>query len=88
MEENNLLSCPFCDGEARFQRNGKKREYYVICKKCGCRTPYYRYQFSSTDTLLNEAITTWNTRKPIKDIFDRLEIKQCNNCTIKNVKMT
>ena len=73
MSEIKLLPCPFCGGEARLQRKGKKREYYVICKKCGCRTPYYKYQFSSNEKLREEAIATWNTRKPMERIIERLE---------------
>lgn len=68
-----LLPCPFCGGEARLQRKGKKHGYYVICKKCGCRTPYYQFQFLSDEELRDTAIKTWNTRKPMEQIAEKLE---------------
>lgn len=68
-----LKKCPFCGGEARLQRKNKKHGYYVICKKCGCRTPYFQYQFDSLEKLRETAIETWNTRKPVERILERLE---------------
>lgn len=68
-----LLPCPFCGGEARLQRRNKKHGYYVVCKACGCRTPYYQYQFLSREELRNTAIATWNTRIPIDRIIEQLE---------------
>lgn len=81
MNEIKLLPCPFCNGEARLQRKNKKHGYYIVCKKCGCRTPYYQYQFSSLEKLRNEAITTWNTREPIEEIVRQLknQVTQYNN---------
>ena len=71
---NELKKCPFCDGEARLQRKAKNNHgYYVVCKKCGCRTPYFQYQFLSREELRNIAITTWNTRKPMNRIAELLE---------------
>lgn len=33
-----LKSCPFCDGEAEFERLGTRRQsYIVVCTECGCR---------------------------------------------------
>lgn len=70
-----LLPCPFCPkGQARLQRRG--HGYYVICKSCGCRTPLFQYQYDSREKLREQAITTWNTRKPMDDIVERLE-KEC-----------
>lgn len=60
MQEIELKSCPFCGGEARLQRKGDG--YYVICKRCGCRTPYNQYQFISREKLREEAIEAWNRR--------------------------
>lgn len=73
MSETKLLNCPFCGGEARLQRRAKKHGYYVVCKSCGCRTPYFQYQFDSNEKLREEAITAWNTRKPMERILERLE---------------
>ena len=76
-KENNkikLLPCPFCGGEARLQqRKRTSHAYYVICKNCGCRTPFYQYQFDSAEKLREEATAAWNTRKPVDAVLDRLE---------------
>lgn len=72
MSEIKLKPCPFCGGEARLQRKNKKHGYYVICKKCGCRTPYFQYQFDSLEKLRETAIEAWNTRKPVERILERL----------------
>ena len=60
MQETELKPCPFCGGEARLQR--KVVGYYVICKKCGCRTPYYQYQYAPIEVKKQEAIEAWNRR--------------------------
>ena len=75
MSEIKLLPCPFCSNkDVRLQHRGRNQYgYYVICKNCGCRTPYYKYQFSSNEKLREEAIATWNTRKPMERIIERLE---------------
>ena len=75
-QANTLLNCPFCGGEARLQR--KKRNlhgYYVICKSCGCRTSFYQYKYDSLEKLREQAIEVWNTRKPMQNIVERLEMR-------------
>ena len=60
-----LLSCPFCGGEAEI--NLFMGNYCVTCKECaGAIFPY----FGMTK---EEAITAWNTRKPLERIVERLE---------------
>ena len=75
MSEIKLLPCPFCSNkDVRLQHRGRtKYGYYVICKNCGCRTPLYQYQFDSKEKRMEEAIKTWNTRKPMQEIVERLE---------------
>lgn len=74
-----LLPYPFRGGEARLQRKGKKHGYYVIFKKCGCRTPYYQFQFLSDEELRDTAIKTWNTRKLMEQIVEKLEQEKIIN---------
>lgn len=78
MSEIKLKPCPFCGGEARLQRKNKKHGYYVICKKCGCRTPYFQYQFDSLEKLRETAIETWNTRRPVERALERLKDENMN----------
>ena len=69
MESNKLLPCPFCGGEAGMDADkiGKGKElYYVYCKN-DCITQY-GYSYSK-----EEAIQSWNTRKPMERIVERVE---------------
>jgi Lar family restriction alleviation protein len=74
MNEKKPLQCPFCEGEARLQRWRRTYGYYVICKKCGCRTPVYQYQYDSKEKRREDAINTWNTRVPMEKIVERLDV--------------
>ena len=63
------MNCPFCGGEAvtaeMYNTKLKKLFPIVKCLDCECRTPM-------TETF-EEAITAWNTRKPMERILERLE---------------
>lgn len=69
MKETKLLNCPFCGGEAvtaeMYNTKLKKLFPIVKCLDCECRTPM-------TETF-EDAITAWNTRKPMESILERLE---------------
>ena len=58
-----LKKCPFCGGEVVTVEGAKCN--YVICNICGSESALY-------DTR-EEAITAWNTRKPMERIVERLE---------------
>lgn len=58
--DKRLLSCPFCGGKAKICGY-----YFIQCTKCGTST--------LTHTNREEAIKTWNTRKPMQEIVERLE---------------
>lgn len=73
MSDTKLKPCPFCGGEAKLRKLNKDRGYFVLCSKCGCRTPYFRYRYAPIDDLREDAIDTWNTRKPIDRIVEKLE---------------
>lgn len=60
-----LLPCPFCGGEAKWSN---ALHNYIECKECGFETIWY-------DTEA-EAITIWNTRKPMERIVERLEAEK------------
>jgi Lar family restriction alleviation protein len=50
-----LLPCPFCGGEAEFERLGTRRQScIVVCIDCGCR-------LESADQDDNCGVS-WNTR--------------------------
>ena len=50
-----LLSCPFCGGEARFETYGGTA-CAVVCQTCGCGTPTMRLD----DGMI--AVDLWNRR--------------------------
>ena len=56
-----LKRCPCCGGEATLCNY-----YFVQCKKCGIST--------LTFITKEEAIKAWNTRKPMENIAERLEV--------------
>lgn len=71
MSEVKLKSCPFCCGKAKIIENNYHIDTYsVMCKNCFSETDRYHKQ--------EEAITQWNTRKPIEKIVRELE-KPYNN---------
>lgn len=86
MQNDKLLPCPFCSNkDVRLQHRGRTQYgYYVICKNCGCRTPLYQYQFDSKEKRREDAIKSWNTRKPMERIIEQLEEEKQRLKTLKN----
>lgn len=83
-----LLNCPFCGGEAelKYERQNfpfseERNSFVVTCKNCGCSTSYfsemniyYSKDYKEKEKELKEkTIKTWNTRKPMERILERLE---------------
>ena len=64
MSEIKLLPCPFCGGEAELDIDDLGN-WLVRCKKCFCRTSRSMSKFFPT--------VSWNTRKPMQEIVERLE---------------
>lgn len=49
-----LLPCPFCGGDAAFERKGTHRQSCIVaCRECGCRLETGEVWNSGND---------WNTR--------------------------
>ena len=69
MSEIKLKRCPFCGGEAKLEINREMggTQYQVLCTKCP--TTVGRYWFWKKE----DAINSWNTRKPMQEIVERLE---------------
>lgn len=67
MEE--LKKCPFCGGEAIVRVNTEMggSQYQVFCTECPVTVGRYWYWNEE------QAITAWNTRKPMERIVERLE---------------
>lgn len=66
MSEIKLLPCPFCDGEALINEVlDNDKMYQVMCPRCFCKTTAFATKKS--------AVITWNTRKPMERIIERLE---------------
>ena len=74
-----LKCCPFCGGEAEVAySNDNHKQPYIRCKfgvmenpKCPASN-MYQWQFRSLD----EAIKSWNTRKPMANIVEKLEERE------------
>lgn len=63
-----LLSCPFCGGEAKLRKGFDFDDdvyYWVECKKCFLKS------FNSPNSKM--AVEKWNTRKPVDAVLARLE---------------
>ena len=58
-----LKKCPFCGGEAILSH--ANLDWFVRCNRCFCKTRTFKSQKS--------AILTWNNRKPMERIVERLE---------------
>lgn len=67
MSEEKLLPCPMCGGKAiktAFSWGNICDEYTVKCTECGVGTKVLKS---------DEAVKSWNTRKPMENIVERLE---------------
>lgn len=67
MQNDKLLPCPFCGGEAikvAFTWVNIADESTIDCTICGARTKVLKTE---------EAIKSWNTRKPMERIVEQLE---------------
>ena len=67
MSDERLKPCPFCGGEAICIERASNYPYIygVMCMDCHCRTSFGK------DT--DKVIKTWNTRKPMERIVEKLE---------------
>ena len=80
MSNIKLLRCPFCGGEAEFYRtpvksNGGWCDSVVVrCKECEARSNRVLYDSRKhqNDSEYDEAAASWNTRKPVEKILERL----------------
>ena len=64
-----LKPCPFCGGEAFEYYSGSQLEFCeVVCKECGCR---------SKRKTEEEAIASWNNRRPMDRIAEQLKNASC-----------
>lgn len=63
-----LKRCPFCGGEAKidcYLYFDEFNDWFIRCTSCFCRTRTFKTKKS--------AILTWNNRKPMERIVERLE---------------
>lgn len=72
MKNNKLLPCPFCGGKVKLDKYTDvvgRNKFGIVCKneECNC-LPFTSWWASKED-----AIKSWNTRKPMERIAERLE---------------
>lgn len=75
MQNDKLLPCPFCGGEARIScdteatrdSQGRLWAFTIVCDSC-CATSGLCYS-------VDMATKSWNTRKPMERIVEQLEEK-------------
>lgn len=66
---NELLPCPFCGGQASFERRGTPRQScIVVCGWCGCR-----HESGDEGAKCGES---WNTRQPAMPADAEFQITQ------------
>ena len=83
MNNNELLPCPFCGGEAKYDNSDGYD--YIFCDECGART----FGFSE-----EQAFDEWNSRSypldKLEDVAFLLEIqdfvKFCRNASPKDIR--
>ena len=71
MSDERLRKCPFCGGvPIVFESSNGPFAFgkYVVCGKCGCQTLLYTGKDAE-----EKAIESWNNRKPVEDVLERLE---------------
>lgn len=56
-----LKECPMCGGEAELRFSNDKGSVCITCKKCRCKTPYFRAQHTAHKA-------AWNTRNHTRAI--------------------
>lgn len=91
MQNDKLLPCPFCGGEANAFVD-KFNKYFTGCKKCnfyygieiedGCELEKGWIAIHNTK---DEAIKAWNTRKPMEYVVERLKSCDPKDAMAKNV---
>ena len=68
MQNDKLLPCPFCGGEAQF---GTSRHTWIECTECSFETEYTEDE--------EKLVRMWNTRKPMERIVEQLEEEKQSN---------
>lgn len=88
MSENNLKPCPFCGSnniDYSIKTCGSYRGQYHVamyCKDCNCYgkrtliepTETARWEIEKNSQYKELAMQAWNTRKPIDNILEQLEM--------------
>ena len=74
MSEIKLLPCPFCDGEAEIitEKSRVGQVGRVECVKCSCKKTVLKAPNYEGD-IEKDITDSWNTRKPMERIVERLE---------------
>lgn len=76
MSETKLLTCPFCGVEVMLDRE------YIFCDNCKLLMRIddrlYSGEALTYEEAVEQTIVAWNTRKPIEQALERLEVELTN----------
>lgn len=77
MSEIKLLPCPFCGGKAEIvtEKSRVGQVGRVECVKCSCKKTVLKAPNYEGD-IEKDITDSWNTRKPMERIIERLEEKK------------
>lgn len=79
MQNDKLLPCPFCGGEAKqvtfHDRFEDSTNIYIKCTECNAQTKELSLELATSQGFnpYEAVIIMWNTRKPMERIVERLE---------------
>lgn len=73
-----LKKCPFCGGKAKLEQIASATwdKFVVTCNSSKCCAFYIGYCDEGLYETKEKAIIAWNTRKPMEQIVERLELLQ------------
>ena len=94
MKETKLLNCPFCGGEAVVEEHFKQWDgrYYEVthisCRSCWCSSKTIsEMECKDRKKRKEEAIKSWNTRKPMERILEKLNERIEHHVKLVNYEM-
>lgn len=90
-QPNTLLKCPFCGGEAKLVKTHDGM-YGIFHESEGCPIDAVNFVCDWQYDTAKEAISAWNTRKPVDDVVEALKkpiwIEHTDDLTLNEIAET